>query len=315
MPIAPGQPALIAVAVATLWAQPSAPRPEDRLALGVPSAIREWVARLTNDIRANGLKGRVRTQCLLGTRVEVRKVEDGWAEVVCPQQETSGWVPLDQLVHPAEGDSEGVEHLVSATATAVREEPGGDVAIPGVTLGTRLRVVGAPYRGWVPVALPGPRQPGWVPQRDLSNEPASAWSSDSLIAAGLDAVKLAHQLLEIPYLHGGVSAYGIDAPGLVWIVYRQLGIDVPRFNEALIESGESVEFEDLHPGDLVFIEHGGDPRTPAIMAERSQSDLPEIIFSSPVYGKVVVESLRDAELARITACRRLPVKAGNSTAA
>lgn len=314
MPIAPGQPALIAVAVATLWAQPSAPGPEDRLALGVPSAIREWVARLTNDIRANGLKGRVRTQCLLGTRVEVREIKDGWAEVSCRQQDITGWVPLDQLVHPAEGDEEGVEHFVSATATAVRDEPGGDVAIPGVTLGTRLRVVGAAYRGWVPVGLPGPRQPGWVPQRDLANEPVADASqaeppSTSLIAAGLDAVKLAQQLLEIPYLHGGVSAYGIDAPGLVWIVYRQLGIDVPRFNDALIEAGEEVAFEDLHPGDLVFIEHGGDPKTPAIMAERSQSDLPEVIFSSSVYGKVVVESIKDVELAGITTCRRLPVQA------
>lgn len=311
MPIAPGQPALIAVAVATLWAQPSAPGPEDRLALGVPSAIREWVARLTNDIRANGLKGRVRSQCLLGARVEVKQIVDGWAEVACPQQETSGWVPLDQLVHPADGDSGGTEYLVSATATAVRAEPGGDVAIPGVTLGTRLRVVGDGYRGWVPVGLPGPRQPGWVPQRDLAAEPAADLASPStaMIAAGLDAVKLAQQLLEIPYLHGGVSAYGIDAPGLIWIVYRQLGIDVPRFGEALIKAGEHVEFEDLHPGDLVFLEHGGDPKTPAIMAERNQGGLPEVIFSSSVYGKVVVESLKDAELARITACRRLPVKA------
>ncbi|HEX2145603.1 MAG TPA: NlpC/P60 family protein [Glycomyces sp.] len=308
MPIAPGQPALIAVAVATLWAQPSAPGPEDRLALGVPSAIREWVARLTNDIRANGLKGRVRSQCLLGTRVEVLQINDGWAEVTCEAQEASGWVPVDQLVRPAEDDTRGAEHLVSATATAVREEPGGDVAIPGVTLGTRLRVVGIPYRGWVPVALPGPRQPGWVPQRDLAAEPVAETPATALIAAGLDAVKLAQQLLEIPYLHGGVSAYGIDAPGLVWIVYRQLGIDVPRFNEALIEAGEPVEFGDLHPGDLVFIEHGGDPRTPAIMAERGQTDLPEVIFSSPVYGKVVIESLKDAELSQVTACRRLPVK-------
>ncbi|SDE04981.1 NlpC/P60 family protein [Glycomyces harbinensis] len=311
MPIAPGQPALIAVAVATLWAQPTAPGPEDRLALGVPSAIREWVARLTNDIRANGLKGRVRSQCLLGTRVEVKQITENWAEVVCPQQETSGWVPLDQLVHPADGDSGGTEYLVTATATAVRDEPGGDVAVPGVTLGTRLRVVGEAYRGWVPVALPGPRQPGWVPQRDLAPEPAGELVSPAtgMIAAGLDAVKLAQQLLEIPYLHGGVSAYGIDAPGLVWIVFRQLGVDVPRFGEALMTAGEAVEFEDLHPGDLVFIEHGGDAKTPAIMAERSQTDLPEVIFSSSVYGKVVVESLKDAELTRVTACRRLPVKA------
>ncbi|WP_168801698.1 C40 family peptidase [Glycomyces buryatensis] len=310
MPIAPGQPALIAVAVATLWAEPSAPGPEDRLALGVPSAIREWVARLTNEIRAHGLKGRVRSQCLLGTRVEVETIEDQWAYVSCTAQQTAGWVPIDQLVYPAEDDSAGKVHLVSATATAIRDEPGGDVAIPGVTLGTRLRVVGPGYRGWLPVALPGPRQPGWVPQRDLGAEPIDEVKrpnpATAMIAAGLDAVKLAQQLLEIPYLHGGVSAYGIDAPGLVWIVYRQLGIDVPRFNDALMETGESVDFDELHPGDLIFLEHGGDKKMPAIVAERGQTDLPEVIFSSPVYGKVVIESLKHSELGQIASCRRIP---------
>ncbi|GAB3229485.1 hypothetical protein GCM10027447_22840 [Glycomyces halotolerans] len=309
MPIAPGQPALIAVAVATLWAAPSAPGPEDRLALGVPSAVRDWVARLTSDVRAHGLKGRVRTQCLLGTEVLVERIEDLWAEVRCPGQEISGWLPLAQLVNPAENDYTGTEYLVSATATAVRDEPGGDVLIPGVTLGTRLRVVGRGYRGWVPVALPGPQQPGWVPQRDLTTEPAARRQEDppatAMLASGLDAVKLAHQLLEIPYLFGGVSAYGIDSPGLVWIVYRQLGIEAPRFNEALLETGESVELEDVIPGDLVFLGHGGEAHMPAIVAERGHPDLPEVIFSSPVYGKVVIESIKDSELGQITACRRL----------
>lgn len=310
MPIAPGRPALIAVAVATLWAQPTAPGPEDRLALGVPSAIREWVARLTSEVRAHGLKGRVRTQCLLGTPVNVIRIEDTWAEIECPSQETSGWVPLSQLINPAEGDFDGVEYLVSATATAIRDEPGGDVLIPGVTLGTRLRVVGAGYRGWVPVALPGPQQPGWVPQRDLSSEPAERGKDDppatSMIASGLDAVKLAQQLLEIPYLHGGVSAYGIDAPGLIWIVFRQLGFDPPRFNEQLLETGERIDFDDLQPGDLIFLDHGGDPKTPAIVADRGQADLPEVIFSSSIYGKVVTEPLKDSERSEVTACRRLP---------
>lgn len=308
MPIAPGQPALIAVAVATLWASPSAPGPEDRLALGAPSAVREWVSRLTSEVRAHGLKGRVRTQCLLGTEVVVEEVQDLWARITCPRQEVTGWVPSDQLVTPADHGRTGPTHLVSATATAVRDEPGGDVLIPGVTLGTELRVVGADYRGWVPVALPGPRQPGWVPRRDLSVEPVEPDGprppSTSMIASGLDAVKLAHQLLEIPYLYGGVSAYGIDAAGLVWIVFRQIGIELPRRGEALVESGDPVELGDVLPGDLVFLEHGGDPRMPAIVSERGQPDLPELIFSSPIYGKVVIESLRDSELGRVTACRR-----------
>nr|WP_277605324.1 NlpC/P60 family protein [Glycomyces sp. L485] len=261
-------------------------------------------------MRAHGLKGRVRTQCLLGTEVEVLDVEHRWAEVRCPAQETTGWVPLDQLTNPAESDAEGTEYLVCATATAIRDEPGGDVAVPGVTLGTPLRVVGPGYRGWVPVALPGPQQPGWVPQRDLSTEPVRRAAGEppatTMIAGGLDAVKLAQQLLETPHLHGGVSAYGIDAPGLVWIVYRQLGIETPRFNESLIETGERIEFEDVMPGDLIFLDHGGDPRLPAIVADRGQTGLPEVIFSSPIYGKVVLEAIKDSELGQITACRRLP---------
>ena len=313
MPIAPGQPALIAVAVATLWASPTAPGPDDRLALGVPSAIRDWVARLTSDVRAHGLKGRVRSQVLLGTEVEVRKVDGGWAEVFCRSQEVSGWLPADQITVPAEDDGTGTEQQVSATATAVRDEPGGDVLIPGLTFGTRVRVVGAAYRGWVPVALPGPQQPGWVPQRDLTDMPGAGGRSDApsttLVADGLDSVKLAQQLLEIPYLHGGISAYGLDSPGLVWIVTRQLGVEVPRFSEGMLGTGDPVGFDEVIPGDLVFFEHGGDARTPAIVAERGQADLPEVIFSSPVYGKVVIESIKDPVLGKITACRRLRARA------
>ncbi|GAB4005146.1 hypothetical protein GCM10029992_52150 [Glycomyces albus] len=95
----------------------------------------------------------------------------------------------------------------------------------------------------------------------------------------------------------------------MWIVNRQVGIDVPRFSEDLLDSGDSIGFDEVLPGDLVFFEHGGDPRTPAIVAERGQADVPEVIFSSPIYGKVVIEPIKDAELGKITACRRLRARA------
>ncbi|GAA4896047.1 C40 family peptidase [Stackebrandtia albiflava] len=288
----------MAVAAATLWTSPKAAETSDRLALGTHSAIRDWVSGMTREQRVDGLVDRTLSQVLLGDEVHVEEIEDGWAKVIVPGQPSSedargypGWIPTRQLTTTAPVRP-GRPHLVSATATAVRDEPDGEVLIPGVTLGTRLTVIDEEsYRGWSRVVLPGPQPPGWVRVRDITEAPNEPVGS----AAGrLDAVNVAGQLLDTPYVWGGLTAYGVDCSGLVYLAYRMLGIQLPRDAHDQADATTAIAPEDARPGDLYFFARRGKRiHHIGVATEPGPSGKPAMIHAAGNYGKVVAEEFTE----------------------
>lgn len=70
----------------------------------------------------------------------------------------------------------------------------------------------------------------------------------------------AQMLLNVPYLWGGCSAFGIDCSGFTQTLFRFVDVKLPRNASQQAQMGESVNYEERQVGDLAFFNHGKDNR-------------------------------------------------------
>ena len=77
-------------------------------------------------------------------------------------------------------------------------------------------------------------------------------SAATLPSAHPGVVKIAQRYLGVPYVGGGMSAKGVDAPGLTKLVYRKAGMWLPRGIRAQAAHGVRLTRSQTSPGDLVF---------------------------------------------------------------
>lgn len=74
--------------------------------------------------------------------------------------------------------------------------------------------------------------------------------------AGSAVVEVARRYLGVRYVFGGTdAAVGLDCSGLVQLVYRQLGMALPRTAQQQYAATARVGRDQLQPGDLVFFAH------------------------------------------------------------
>jgi cell wall-associated NlpC family hydrolase len=61
--------------------------------------------------------------------------------------------------------------------------------------------------------------------------------------------------LNVPYMWGGRTPLGADCSGFVQVVYKMMGIDLPRDTWQQAQEGQPVKkLKDAKPGDLVFFD-------------------------------------------------------------
>ncbi len=69
-------------------------------------------------------------------------------------------------------------------------------------------------------------------------------------------INYALSFLNTPYLWGGRSLLGIDCSGLVQVVYKWCGMQLPRDAYQQVEMGETINFiSEAQEGDLAFFEN------------------------------------------------------------
>ncbi len=90
---------------------------------------------------------------------------------------------------------------------------------------------------------------------------SSAGSSVSSPAIEAELRNFASAWQGVPYLEGGDSRSGIDAPGLVMVVADQiLGLSLPHSTPRQLAFGTEVERISIAPGDIIFFRPTSMPR-------------------------------------------------------
>lgn len=107
---------------------------------------------------------------------------------------------------------------------------------------------------WQPSAADPRGYPGWVRRRHLApvEEKIDAPPGTGVDADPLAICAAARRHLEVRYLWGGTTPYGLDCSGLVHHSYREAGVVVPRDAHDQWLAAAPVALGDERPGDLYF---------------------------------------------------------------
>lgn len=99
---------------------------------------------------------------------------------------------------------------------------------------------------------------------DAADYVAALGAENDGSTAGRAAVAKAAEYLGVPYLWGGTDpTKGLDCSGFTQLVYKSLGIDLPRVSSQQATAGQAVaSLEEARPGDLLFFDYS--PSRPGI---------------------------------------------------
>lgn len=113
---------------------------------------------------------------------------------------------------------------------------------------SRLEVVdqfGDPNGRWLYVQLVDGSY-GYIQRGDIILNPTPISKNEM--------VEFSKAFLSLPYTWGGRSSFGYDCSGFVQMLYRQIGIAIPRNSRDQVtwKGFHEVEIEEMNPGDLIF---------------------------------------------------------------
>lgn len=183
------------------------------------------------------------TQILYGEHFVVNEIMLGWAHVKLAFDGYEGWVDMKMITPLAEKTYQKIEHAPFAVSTDIFN------IIPVNAEQTTMIVAGSTLPCWRPnlkefsIQQEVFRHTGNVTYRKPSN-----------IRKVL--IEQALKYFNAPYLWGGRSPLGIDCSGFAQIIYKMIGVAIPRDASQQVHCGTAFSFvEEARPGDLAFFDN------------------------------------------------------------
>ena len=205
-------------------------------------------------------KSQLATQVLMGDEVLILEKQDYRYRISIPGQDNrEGWIQQEAVLIPRD---KGRFYLNSERQWIVIDKPKteamildktGDHKVP-LYGGTRLPVLEKKTDGYK-VQFPD-RSVAMIDFADTAAvKPADPLTNETTPE---DLAATARRFTGVRYLAGGLTAQGMDTPGLIYIVYRIHGFSLGTAPGAIKAKAEQVQKKDLQPGDILVFSGEGE---------------------------------------------------------
>jgi hypothetical protein len=188
------------------------------------------------------------SQAIYGSVVTIIDQMNDWSKIKTVDG-VEGWVPSAQLItNPSYENSDCLRPVKSLFAHIYR--------VTDTTPYPPLLTV--PYGSKVKLDEPVDTGERWVSMELISGEKVWIQRGDIDFTPQFktleETLAFSKKFLGLPYTWGGTSSYGFDCSGFVQMLFREMGLQLPRNSrdQARCNLFTPVAQEDLEPGDLVF---------------------------------------------------------------
>jgi cell wall-associated NlpC family hydrolase len=246
----------------------------------------------------------VDTQAIYGAVVEVVERLNDWSKIKTVDGK-EGWVLTSQLTaNPSYEKSSDLRPVKSFFAHIYRvTDTTPYPPLLTIPYGSKVKLDETIDKGerWVSVELISGEK-AWIQRGDVDFTPQFKTLNEVL--------GFSKKFLGLPYTWGGASSYGFDCSGFVQMLFREMGLQLPRDAKDQAQCGlfTSVAQESLLPGDLVFfgktkITHVGLYLGADEFIHSGVTELPSVMISSLKSGKYNFYAARRIDPSKVNTYR------------
>jgi gamma-D-glutamyl-L-lysine dipeptidyl-peptidase len=183
-------------------------------------------------------KSEMVTQILFGETYKILEEQSKWCYIKLSSDQYEGWIDQKMITYI---HHESYQHSLKNTTYITKK------------LNEKILDIEKNEEIILP---PGCTLPNYNPKNSLffiSNHKYKKLSNND--QNRLNIIHLCKMFLNAPYLWGGKNPFGIDCSGFVQVIYKILGITLPRDTQVQVNNGETINFiGEVKAGDLVFFD-------------------------------------------------------------